>query len=138
MILVTSKANPVWHFRRNTVGPRRIVHVPRRFASRDRSGAESAVLEFAKQQLSAGMEPVIISTLALSELRHEVVSGIRVHRHPYASLFFGAGDGAPEATEHKAENPLSTPVFQSLMQEPEVRLFHTHTLGRLGGEVRSV
>jgi glycosyltransferase involved in cell wall biosynthesis len=30
---------------------------------------------------------------------------------------------------------LTIPVFQSLMQEPEVRLFHTHTLGRLGGEV---
>ena len=83
------------------------------------------------------MEPVIISTLALSETRHEIVNGIRVHRHPHAYLFFGTGDEAVESGEVNTDKLLSVPVFQSLMQEPEVRLFHAHTLGRLGGEVRN-
>src|SRR5207237_1180082 len=128
---------PIWHFHRNTPGPRRIVHVPQRFASAGWAGTDAIVLELARQQLSAGMEPIIISTLALSEVRHEIVDGIRVHRHPHSYLFFGSGEGGIRAHDEKADHLLSMPIFQSLMQEPEVRLFHAHTLGRLGGEVRN-
>jgi glycosyltransferase involved in cell wall biosynthesis len=143
MTLVTSKANPIWHFRRNTSGPRRIVHVPPRFASANWSGADADVLALAQQQLSAGMEPVIISTMMLSDIRHEIVSGIRVQRHPNSYYFFGSGETqmavpATEPLEDRTDSHLlSIPVFQSLMQEPEVRLFHTHALGRLGSEVRN-
>jgi glycosyltransferase involved in cell wall biosynthesis len=135
MILVTSKANPIWHFRRGTGGPRRVVHVPPRFASSEWSGTEAVVLELAKQQLGSGMDPVIISTLALSEIRHEVIDGVRVQRHPHSYFVFGAGKNGAKPQGDKSGNLLSIPVFQSLMQEPDVRLFHTHTLGRLGGEV---
>ena len=135
MNLVTSKANPIWHFNRGTGRPRRIVHVPPRFASSEWSGSEAVVLELAKQQLGSGMDPIIISTLARSEIRHEVIDGIRVHRHPHSYFVFGAGGSGTQSHSAKSGNLLSIPVFQSLMQEPDVRLFHTHTLGRLGGEV---
>jgi glycosyltransferase involved in cell wall biosynthesis len=137
MNLVTSKANPIWHFRRDTAGPRRIVHVPRRFASSHWTGSEATILELAQHQLTSGLDPVVITTLALSEVRHEIVKGIRVHRHPHSYPFLEAG-GAPVPTRAAIEaNFLAIPVFQSLLQELDVRLFHTHTLGRLGAEVRN-
>jgi glycosyltransferase involved in cell wall biosynthesis len=135
MNLVTSQANPIWNFRRNTGGPRRIVHVPPRFASAEWTGAEASLLELAKQQLGAGMEPIVITTLALSEIRHEVVDGVRVDRHPHSYFLFGEASLGATGQSAKDPNLLAIPVFQSLMQEPDVRLFHTHTLGRLGGEV---
>ena len=124
MKLVTSKANPIWHFRHQMRGPRRIVHVPQQFASRDWTGSQAVVLELARHQAGSGMDPVIISTLALSEIRHEIIDSIRVHRHPHSYLFFGSGDGGIRAQHDTGDNLLSIPVFQSLMQEPEVRLFH--------------
>jgi len=135
MNLVTSQANPIWNFRRANGGPRRIVHVPPRLSSQHRTGAEADVLELAKHQLDSGMEPIIITTLAMSDIRHEVVSGIRVHRHTHSYFLFGSGEISRPAQPEKEEGLLSIPIFQSLMQEPEVRLYHSHTLGRLGSEV---
>lgn len=138
MNLVTSTANPIWHFRsRSTPGPRRIVHVPRRFVAEEWGGTETVVLELAKQQQKAGMEPVIITSMALATNRHEIISGIRVHRHSHCYPFFGLSAGDKQALDKKGGNLLSIPIFQSLMQEPEVRIFHAHTLKRLGGEVRT-
>src|SRR4051812_45656548 len=137
MKLVHSKANPIWHFRHQTRGPRRIVHVPQQFASQEWTGTESVVLELAKQQFATGMVPVIISSLVLSDIRHETIDGIRVQRHSHSYPFFGSGNGGTGTQHEPGDHLLAIPIFQSLMQEPEVRLFHAHTLGRMGSEVRN-
>lgn len=136
MNLVTSTANPIWHFRR-PAGSRRILHVPQALGADPQDEAEKTVLELVKHQLRSGMEPIIITSLTQSEARHEIVHGVRVHRHPESFLCFNT-EGADAETEGPAaavEHSISIPIIQSLMQEPDVRVFHAHTVDRLGGEV---
>lgn len=134
MNLTTSTANPLWHFRRST-GSRRILHVPQSLGSGPQQGAAGTVVELVKQQLKSGMEPIIITSLAPSEPRHEIIAGVRVHRHPDGFLCFSPEAGEEQTAEKPDTNPLSIPIIQSLMQEPEVRVFHAHTVDKLGGEV---
>lgn len=135
MNLITSTANPIWHFRRGT-GSRRILHVPQSLGADPQDEAEKTLLELVKHQLRSGMEPIIITALTQSEARHEIVHGVRVHRHPESFLCFNTESADADAEEQPvADRSISIPIIQSLMQEPDVRVFHAHTVDRLGGEV---
>ena len=119
------------------VGARRIVHVPRRFVAEEWGGTETVVLELAKQQQRLGFDPLIITSMALSGIPHEIISGVPVERHRHCYPFFGLSSAERHALDKKGGNLLSLPLFKSLMMERDVRLFHAHTLKRLGGEVRT-
>ncbi len=137
MILVTSKANPAWRFPRTVAGPKRIVHVPRRFVYSQPEPVETAVLELAKQQVKGGMEPVIIAPMMEPQARHQVLGGVRVHQHSQSYRFFGHRDKVEPSTDKVGGGLHVVPIYQSLIQEPDVRLFHSHTLDQLGGQVLS-
>lgn len=116
---------------------RRIVHVPRRFVAEEWGGTETVVLELAKQQQALGYDPVIVTSMALAEVRHEIIGGVPVERHSHCYPFFGLSTEDKHALDKKGGNLLSLPLFQSLISERDVRLYHAHTLKRLGGEVRT-
>ena len=137
MTLVTSKANPAWRFPRTATGPKRIVHVPQRFVVSDPDAVETTVLELAKQQVKSGMEPVIIAPMMQPQIRHQVVGGVRVHQQSQSYRFFGHRDKVEPSPDKVGGSLHVVPIFQSLMHEPDVRLFHAHTLDQLGGQVLS-
>ena len=116
---------------------RRVVHVPRRFVAEEWGGTETVVLELAKQQQRIGLDPVIVTSMALSEVQREIIGGVSVERHRHCYPFFGLSAEEKYALDKKGGNLLSLPLFQSLMRERDVRLYHAHTLKRLGGEVRT-
>lgn len=137
MTLVTSKANPAWRFPRTAAGPKRIVHVPRRFVLSDPDPMESTVLELAKQQVKGGMEPVIIAPMMQPQARHQVVGGVRVHQQSQSYRFFGHRDKVEPSPDKVGGSLHVVPIFQSLMHEPDLRLFHAHTMDQLGSQVLS-
>ncbi len=120
-----------------TALPRRIVHVPRRFVSHEWGGTETVVLELAKQQQAAGYDPVILTSMALANTPCDTIGGISVQRHRHSYPFFGLSAGDVQALDKKGGNILSMRLFAALLGQRDVRLFHAHSLKRLGGMVRS-
>ncbi|MES2705521.1 MAG: glycosyltransferase family 4 protein [Verrucomicrobiota bacterium] len=117
---------------------RRIVHVPRRFTAQDWGGTETVILETARRQQAEGADPVILTSMALAAEKSEVIGGIPVKRFRHVYPFFGLSAADKAALDLKGGNLLSLPLFYGLWREPDVRLFHAHTLKRLGGTVRTV
>ena len=93
------------------------------------------ITEIAKQQRAAGFTPRIVTSLALSTQPHEIIDGIDVERHRYSYPFLGLSQKDIAALDKKGGNLLSLPLFKSLLQAPDVRLYHAHALKRLGGHV---
>ena len=116
---------------------RSIIHVPRRFVANEWGGTETVVLEISKQQRAAGMNPRIITSMALAENRHDEISGIPVDRYPHVYPFFGLSEADKAAMDKKGGNLLSLSLLRALIREPDVRLYHAHALKRLGGSVRT-
>ena len=112
-----------------------VIHVPRRFVAHEWGGTETVVTEIAKQQKAAGHVPRIVTSLALSSVKQEIIDGIEVERHRYCYPFFGLSTENKAAMDKKGGNLLSLPLFKSLLLAKDVRLFHAHALKRLGGHV---
>lgn len=114
-----------------------IIHVPRRFVANEWGGTETVVLEISKQQRAAGLDPRIITSMALAERSHDEISGIPVDRYSHLYPFFGLSAADKAAMDKKGGNLLSLPLLRALIATPDVRLFHAHALKRLGGSVRT-
>lgn len=116
---------------------RTIIHVPRRFVADEWGGTETVVLEISKQQRAAGLNPRIITSMALANRNHDEIAGISVDRYPHVYPFFGLSAADRAAMDKKGGNLLSLPLLRALIREPGVRLYHAHALKRLGGSVRT-
>lgn len=117
----------------------KIIHVPRRFVSHEWGGTETVILEISKQQQALGMNPHILTSMALAEpgCHHEMIQGIEVQRFPHIYPFWGLGDAERAAMDKKGGNLFSWSLLRALCQESDVRLYHAHALKRLGGMVRT-
>jgi glycosyltransferase involved in cell wall biosynthesis len=110
-----------------------IIHVPRRFVSHEWGGTETVITEISRQQKAAGFRPKIITSMALADRHAETVSGVPVQRYGYCYPFLGLTFADKAALDKKGGNLLSLSLFGALLREPDVRLFHAHSLKRLGG-----
>jgi hypothetical protein len=110
-----------------------VIHVPRRFVAHEWGGTETVILEISKQQLAAGYEPKIVTSMALATSRHDVIGGIAVERYPHIYPFCGLSAEDRAAMDKKGGNLLSLPLLAALLREPDVRIYHAHALKRLGG-----
>jgi len=118
-------------------GATTIVHVPRRFVAEEWGGTETVILEISRQQQRAGWSPVIMTSMALARQRQETIGGVPVKRYPYCYPFFGLSAADRAALDKKGGNLLSLSLFWAMYREQNVRLYHAHTLKRVGGEVRT-
>lgn len=116
---------------------RTIIHVPRRFVANEWGGTETVVLEISKQQRAAGLNPRIITSMALANRNHDEIAGISIDRYPHVYPFFGLTAADRAAMDKKGGNLLSISLLRALIREPGVRLYHAHALKRLGGSVRT-
>jgi glycosyltransferase involved in cell wall biosynthesis len=116
---------------------RRILHIPRRFVAEEWGGTETVVLEISREQKRAGWQPEILTTDALTDKFHETIGGISVRRFAYFYPYFGLSNSDKFALDKKGGSAVSLGLFRAMMQEPNVRLFHLHTMARLGGQVRT-
>ena len=115
----------------------RILHVPRRFVADEWGGTETVIVEISRFQQQQGWRPEVFTSLALSDVNHELIGGIPVRRFNYCYPFLGLGRDEKRLLDKKGGNLLSLPLFFALLSTPDVRLFHAHALNRLGGEVRT-
>ena len=115
----------------------RILHVPRRFVAEEWGGTETVVLEISREQQRAGWQPEIITTNALAHQTSEIIGGIPVRRHGYFYPYLGLSAADKLALDKKGGSAVSLGLFNALMRADHVRLFHLHTMARLGGQVRT-
>lgn len=115
----------------------KIVHVPRRFVAEEWGGTETVVLEISREQQKAGWQPEILTTNALASRREETIGGIPVKRYGYFYPYFGLSAADQQALDKKGGSAVSMGLFNALMRAKDVRLFHLHTMARLGGQVRT-
>ena len=113
----------------------RIIHVPRRFVAHEWGGTETVLAELARQQMAAGWRPEIHTSLALTRQRQEICRGIPVRRYGYCYPFLGLDSTQRGQLDKKGGNLISLGLFRSLACAGRVRLYHAHTLKRMGGEV---
>jgi glycosyltransferase involved in cell wall biosynthesis len=117
----------------------RIIHVPRRFIAEEWGGTETVILEISRYQQKHGLAPEIVTSLALAgKRRTETIGGIPVRRFPYFYPFIGASAQDKAAWDKKGGNLVSVSLFNALYRTPDVRLFHSHAINRLGAHVRTV
>lgn len=116
----------------------RVVHVPRRFTAKDWGGTETVILETARRQQAEGADPVIMTSMALATSAYDEIGGIPVRRFRHLYPFFGLSAEDVAALDRKGGNLFSLPLLRGLWREPDVRIFHAHTLKRVGGMVRTV
>lgn len=114
---------------------RRIIHVPRRFVLDEWGGTETVLAELVAQQRVQGWQPEIRTSRALSHTSAETWHGVPIRRFRYCYPFFGLTPTQRLQLDKKGGNLLSLPLFFSLLREKGVRLFHAHSLKRLGGTV---
>ena len=117
--------------------PKRILHVPRRFVAEEWGGTETVVLEISREQQRAGWQPEILTTDALSDKATETIGGISVRRFGYFYPYLGLSAAEKFALDKKGGSAVSAGLFTALMRAKDVRLFHLHTMARLGGQVRT-
>lgn len=113
--------------------PNRIIHVPRRFVTDEWGGTETVILEISKVQQRHGWHPEIWTSMALSKQREDSIGGIPVQRYPYRYPFFGLSQKDKQLMDKKGGNLMSPQILWSMMKSKDVRLFHAHSLKRLGG-----
>lgn len=114
---------------------RRILHVPRRFVVEEWGGTEAVLAGLLPEQIKAGWQPEIHTSLALSRSRREQFAGCPVHRYSYLYPVWGLSAEDRLRLDKKGGNLLSLPLLQALLTVPQVRLYHAHTLNRVGGAV---
>jgi glycosyltransferase involved in cell wall biosynthesis len=117
---------------------RAIVHVPRRYVAHEWGGTETVVQEISRCQQHAGWSPVIVTSMALASSKRESIAGIPVRRHPYCYPYLGLDAVKRAALDKKGGNLLSLSLAADLLTRSDVRLYHAHTLKRVGGTVRTV
>lgn len=117
--------------------PKRILHIPRRYVAHEWGGVETVVLELSRQQQRQGWEPSIVTSMALASGRSETIGGVPVTRFPYFYPYLGLRAASRAALDKKGGNLLSLSLLRHLITTPGVRLFHSHALKRLGGQVRT-
>ena len=115
----------------------RVVHVPRRFAQDVWGGTESVILNLCRQQQAAGLDPEIHTSRALSGVARESWNGLPIRRYRYRYPYLGLSQEEKHAMDLKSGNLISLSLFWNLLRLPDVRVFHAHALGRMGGEVMS-
>jgi glycosyltransferase involved in cell wall biosynthesis len=113
------------------------VHVPRRFVAEEWGGTETVLLEISRQQQCAGWLPEVFTTKALAPRQSETIGGVPVRRFSYFYPYLGLSAADRRQLDKKGGNPVSLSLLRALLGAKDVRLFHAHTLGRLGGEVRT-
>jgi glycosyltransferase involved in cell wall biosynthesis len=116
---------------------KRVLHVPRRFVAEEWGGTETVLLEISKEQQRSGWQPEVHTSLALSKTPKELFAGIPVRRYKYSYPYFGLSAADKEVLDKKGGSLISPSLFWALMREKNVRLFHLHTMARLGGQVRT-
>ncbi len=115
----------------------RILHIPRRFLREEWGGTETSVLELAKHQLREGFRPEVFTSMALASKREEVLEGIPVRRFSHFYPYFGLSSDDRLAMDKKGGNLVSLSMFAAMMRVPDVRIFHSYAMKRLGGEIRT-
>jgi glycosyltransferase involved in cell wall biosynthesis len=113
----------------------RIIHVPRRFVTHEWGGTETVLAELARQQLARGWRPEIHTSLALSRTRRELCKDIPVRRYSYCYPFLGLDAAQRSQLDKKGGNLIAPGLFASLACAANIRVYHAHTLKRMGGEV---
>lgn len=116
---------------------RRILHIPRRFVAEEWGGTETVVLEISREQQRAGWQPEILTTNALADKPTETINGIPVRRFGYFYPYLGLSAADKHALDKKGGSAVSMGLFSAMMRAENVRLFHLHTMARLGGQVRT-
>ena len=118
-----------------TDASRRIIHVPRRFVFDEWGGTETVLAELVSQQRRQGWQPEIHTSRALCRTEAETWRDVPIRRYGYCYPFFGLSDAQRHQLDKKGGNLLSLPLLMSLLRAKNVRLFHAHSLKRLGGVV---
>lgn len=116
---------------------RAIIHVPRRFVAHEWGGTETVILEISKKQAAAGCAPLIMTSMALADRYRDEVEGIPIERHRHIYPFLGLSKADKLALDKKGGNLLSPGLLFGLLRAPNVKLFHAHSLKRLGATVRT-
>lgn len=115
------------------LAPLRIIHVPRHFAPAAWDGASSVIFHLCEQQLASGHVAEVHTSDALSGSPRETWRRIAVHRYPRSYPFSLRNPEQMALRDRRGDDFMSFGLYRSLLRLPQVRLFHAHTLGRMGG-----
>jgi len=116
----------------------KIIHIARRFIKEEWGGTETVILETSKQLQRGGYDTEICTTNLLSKKKREDVYGFSVRRFSSFYTYFGMNKSNKNSLDRSGGNVFSFSLFFSLLFVKDVKVFHLHTMGRIGGIVRTI
>lgn len=114
------------------------IHIPRRFVQSHWGGTETVILQTCRELAARGHDTKIMTSMALSNTRHEEIEKIQVERFSYTYPYLGLSKEAKKQLDQKGGNLFSFSLMKALKSEPDVDLLHLHTAKRVGGIVRYI
>jgi len=115
-----------------------IAHVPRRFTPVSWGGTESMVAKLASHCSPHGIEPAILTSMALDKTPDWNCDGIPVRRFPYFYPEWPLSQKHRDDYDYKGGNLISFKLATYLTKLPNLKLVHLHTANRLGAQCLNV
>ena len=116
--------------------PIKSVQVVRRFTFDEWGGTETVVWNTSKELIRRNNETCIAATKALSEYSEENVEDIKINRFPYIYPYLNLKKENIVKLDKKGGNPYSWDLYNFLIQQKRVDIFHCHTMQRIANSVR--
>ncbi|QDO83566.1 glycosyltransferase family 4 protein [Shewanella psychropiezotolerans] len=113
-----------------------IINIPRRFVKDEWGGTETVITETAHQLKAIGYQLESVTTLALSDNKQESIFGIPVKRFTYSYTRLGLSKKHRLLLDKRGGNMFSLSLFFYLLFSKKTKVFHLHTMGRLGAIAR--
>ena len=116
--------------------PSGIIHIPRRYVIEEWGGTETVISQTSKALMNMGYECEIHTSLALSDRKFEEIYGVPVYRHSYSYTRLGLKKRNRLILDKRAGDLYSPGLFWAALTRKNVKIFHLHTMGRIGALTR--
>ncbi len=116
--------------------PSGIMHIPRRYVIEEWGGTETVISQTSKTLIKMGYNCEIHTSLALSNKKFEEIYGVPVYRHHYSYTRLGLKKRNKLILDKRAGDLYSPGLFWAALTRKNVKVFHLHTMGRIGALTR--
>jgi glycosyltransferase involved in cell wall biosynthesis len=116
----------------------KIIQIPRRFVKEKWGGTETVILETSKELIKTGYNVEIHTSLIFSNERKELIYGLPVIRYHYFYTYLGLTKERKNNLDNIGGSFYSIPFFFKLLFMKNIKLFHLHTMGRIGAFIRTI
>ena len=114
-----------------------IIHVLRRISFKEWGGTENVVWHLSQEQ-KQGYNIEILGTKALASNIYEEKIDVFIKRFSYFYSYLFLSNKEKSILDKKGGNPFSYSMFKYLLKKRNIKMIHSHTMGRITGMIKVI